>query len=153
CRDQTLQPGRIHRCTDLHADRVGDAAEIFDVRTVQLRSAHSDPRHMRGQVVPTVLSCNEARLRLLIEQVQSFVARVEVNKRRFGNTSAADAFEKIERITNRVHDALVGILQLRMFYESQIPIFRVMQIRKTSINERTDKIQSERRALVPTQKE
>src|SRR5262249_12134805 len=73
CRDQTLHPLGAHRWTDLDADRVGDAAEELDVRSVQRRSAHADPRHVRREVVPALLAIDEARLRLLVWQVQPLV--------------------------------------------------------------------------------
>src|SRR6185437_3353510 len=45
--DQALQPGRIHRGADLDTDGVGNAAEVLDVRAVELRGAHADPGHVR----------------------------------------------------------------------------------------------------------
>ena len=43
-----LKPLRTHAGADLDADRIGDAAEILHVGAVDLRSAHSNPRHMGG---------------------------------------------------------------------------------------------------------
>jgi len=48
CGHEFLQPLIAHRRADFDADRVGYAAEIFDVRTFDLRRAHTDPRHMGG---------------------------------------------------------------------------------------------------------
>src|SRR5438552_1461271 len=102
--DESLQPGRIHRGADFHSDRVRDTAEVFDMRTVELRRAHADPRHMRGKVVPAVLARDKARLRLLIQKMQPFMARVEIDERRLVDTAAADALEEIERVTDGVDD-------------------------------------------------
>ena len=66
------------------------------MRAVELRRAHADPRQMRGKVVPALLPRNEARLGLLVAQVQTFVAGVEIRLRRLVHGAAADAFEEIE---------------------------------------------------------
>src|SRR5437868_14859358 len=38
---------------DLYANRIADAAAIFDMCTVKLRRTHADPREMRGKIEPT----------------------------------------------------------------------------------------------------
>src|ERR1700722_20262437 len=126
CRHQPLQPRRIHRRADFHADRVGNTAEVFDVRAIELRGAHSDPRHMRRQVVPAVLAWDETCLRLLVEEMQSLVARVEINQCRLSNAMTADALEEVECVADRAHDALIGVLELRVLHEPEIPILRVV---------------------------
>ena len=103
---------------------IGDAAEIFDVRAVELRGAHADPRHVGRQVVPALLARNEARLRLLVQQMQAFVARVEVRVRRLVHGAAADAFEEIERVGDRAGDALIAVLERRVMDEAEIPVLR-----------------------------
>ncbi len=95
---------RIHRRADLHANGIRDAAHVFDVRAVELRGAHADPRIVRRQVVPALLARDEARLRLLVQQVQAFVARVEIGVHRFVYARAADAFEEIQRIGDGAGD-------------------------------------------------
>ncbi len=150
-RDEPLQPGGIHPRADLHADGIGDTPEILDVRAVKLGGTHADPRHMRGKVVPAILTGNEACLRLLIEQMQPFVTAIEVDERRFVHTMTADPLEEIQRVTDGVHDALVGILQLRVFDEPQIPIFRVVQIGKAAVHQGAYKVQRQRRAFIAAQ--
>ena len=98
----------VHRRADLHADRVGDAAEVFHVRAIELRRAHADPRHVRRQVVPALLARDEARLRLLVRQVQAFVAGEEVDRGDFvRRAAAAHALEEVERVGDGIGDPLV----------------------------------------------
>ena len=63
--------------------------KILDVRALDLRGAHADPGHVRRQVVPAVLARDEARLRLLVQQVQAFVAGEEIHARRLVHALAA----------------------------------------------------------------
>ncbi len=107
---EALQPRGIHRRADLHPHGVRDAAKVFDMRAVELCRSHTDPRHVRRQVVPAVLARNEARLSLLVQQVQSFVTTVEINEGRLVHAPAADALEEIESVADGVHDALVRVL-------------------------------------------
>ena len=151
--DQPLQPGGIHRRADLDGDGIGDTAKVLDVRAVELRGAHSDPRQVRGKVVPAVLSRDEASLRLFIEQMQPLVARVEVDDRRLVHAASTDAFEEIEGIADRAHDALVGFLELRMLDEAEVPILGMVQIGETAIDQRPNKIQCQRRPLVAPQQQ
>src|SRR5215470_13452444 len=118
---------------------------------VQLRGTHADPRKVRGEVVPAILTRNESCLSLLVQQMQSLVARVEADESRLVNRSAAHALEEVQRIGNRSHDSLIRILQRRVLDESEVPVLGVMQIGKAAINQRPDKIQGQRRTLVTTQ--
>src|SRR5665213_2825435 len=135
-RHQALRPRIIHAATDLDGHRVRNAAEVFDVRAITLCRAHADPRIVRRQVVPALLARNETRLRLLVQQMQALMAAIEVRLGRLMDGAATDAFEKIERIGNRIGNTLVGILQRAVVEETQIPILRMMQIGKTAIDER-----------------
>ena len=110
-RHHSLQPGGVHGRADLHGDGIGDATEVLDMRAIELRRAHADPREVRREVVPAVLSRNETGLRLLIQQMQTLVTGVETHQARILYRLAAHAFEEIERIADRIDDALVGILQ------------------------------------------
>ena len=77
-RHQALRPRVIHAAAHLHGHRVGDAAEVFDMRAIQLRRAHADPRIVGREVVPALLARNEARLRLLVQQMQALMAAIEI---------------------------------------------------------------------------
>ena len=52
----------LHRRPHLDSDRVGDAAEVLDVTTVELAGAVADPYHVRREVV--VVGADRARERL-----------------------------------------------------------------------------------------
>ena len=108
---------------------------------------------MRREVVPAVLPGKETRLRLLVVQVQALVTRIEVHQRGFVNLAAADALEKIQRIADRVHDALIGVLQRRLVHEPQIPVLRMVQIREPALDQRAHEVQGQRGALVAAQQQ
>ena len=58
------------------ADAVAVISDVFgpvDVRAVELRRAHADPRHVRREVIPALLAFDVARLRLLVMHEQAFV--------------------------------------------------------------------------------
>ena len=77
--DQAQQPVRRHRRADLDADRVADAAEVLDVRAVELRRAHADPREVRRQVVPAPLARHLRASAPARRAAQRLVGRVEVD--------------------------------------------------------------------------
>ena len=53
--DQALQPAASIAAPTFTPIGIGDAAEVLDVRAIELRRAHADPRHVRREVVPAVL--------------------------------------------------------------------------------------------------
>jgi len=67
--------------------------------------------------------------------------------------AAADAFEKIQRIADRAHDALIGVLERRLVHETQIPVLRVVQIGEAALDQRTHEVQRQRRALITAQQQ
>src|SRR4051812_36350264 len=70
---------RLRTRADLDADRVGDAAEIFDVSTFQLPCALANPEHVRPEIVIVVLLGNKARHRLLKSQHETFMGGVKIH--------------------------------------------------------------------------
>ena len=152
--DEALQPFGGHRRTDLHAHRVGDAAEEFHVRAIERGRAHADPRHVRGQVVPALLALDVTRLRLLVGHEQAFVRGEEVDRGDFMRRAAAThAFEEVERVADRIDDLLVLLDQRRMLHEAEIPVSRVMQVGEAAITQRAHEIQRERRAFITAQQQ
>src|SRR5216110_2892041 len=105
------------------------------------------------EVVPAVLPRNEARLRLLVVKVQPLVARVEVDQRGLVDPPAADAFEEIQRIADRAHDPLVGVLEGRVVHEAQVPVLRMVQVGEAALDQRPYEVQRQRRALIPSQQQ
>src|SRR5579871_316127 len=124
--DQLLQPLLIHGNADFEPDGVRDAAKVFDVCAADLRGAHADPGHVRGEVVPLPLPLDVARLSLLAEQVKALVTRVEIDPGGGMHRLPAHRLEELERLGDRVDDLLVGVTQRRMAHESQIPVLGMM---------------------------
>ncbi len=151
--NQFLQPFGAHGRADLHADGIGDAAKIFDVRAVDIGGAHADPRHVRGQVVPVLLALDVARLRLLGQQMQPFVAGVEVAAGRGVHPLPAHRLEEIQRFGDRVDDLLIRVAQRRVAQEAQVPVLRVMQIGEAAVDQGAHEIQGERGALIAAQQQ
>src|SRR3546814_18953503 len=63
----------------IYRDRIADAAEVFDVRTVERGGAHAAPREVRGQVEPAPLPRHLPGLRLLVGQQQRLARGDEVD--------------------------------------------------------------------------
>ncbi len=120
---------------------------------VELSGAHSDPWKVRREVVPAVLSWNEARLGLLVEQMQPLMARIEADEPRLVHGMTAHPLEEVERIGDAVDDSLVGIPKRRVLHEPQVPILRVVQVGEASIDQRANEIQRQCRPLVAAQQQ
>jgi len=98
---EPLQPTSVHGRPDLHTERIGNASKELDVRAVQLRRAHADPRHVCREVVPVLLPRDIPRLRLLVEQMQPFMTREKVDRRHFMRCAAtADSLKELERFAD-----------------------------------------------------
>ena len=123
------------------------------MRAIDLRRAHADPGHVGRQVVPAVLARDEARLRLLVEQVQALVAGEEIHARRLVHRLAAQGLEEIERIADRVRDTLVRLAQLRVTHEAEIPVLGMVQVGEAAVHQRAHEVERQRRALVAAQQQ
>ncbi len=146
--DQLLQPLPRHTGADLDSDGVGYTAEIFDVRAIHFRRAHADPREMRRQVVPARAPVEVSRLRLFVQQVQAFVCRVDIRTAGLVHRLPGNRFQKIERVRDRSDDCVVLIRHWRMPDPVQVPVFRMMQVGETAVDQGTHEIQGQRRPLV-----
>ena len=62
---------------DLGADRILDAAQIFDMGVIELAGAVADPQHMPRGRVPVAGGRIDARESLLVAEQQRLVAGVE----------------------------------------------------------------------------
>ncbi len=81
------------------------------------------------------------------------MAGIEVDERGLVHLPPADALEEIQRIADRAHDALVGILQRRVMHEAQVPVLRVMQVGEATLDQRAHEVQRQRGALVAAQQQ
>ena len=124
------------------------------MRAIECGGAHADPRHVRGEVVPALLALDVTRLRLFVVHQQAFVRGEEIHRRDFvRRTSAADPFEKVQRVADGIDDLLVLLDQRRMLHEPEIPVLRVMQVGETAVTQGAHKIERERGALVAAQQQ
>ena len=94
--DQALQPFCVHAGAYLDADGVGNAAEVLYMRAIDAGSAHADPGKMRRQVVPALTVFEKTRLRLLVGQMQSFVAGVDVCPLRLMQRTTGNRLQEIQ---------------------------------------------------------
>ena len=95
-----LQPLAGHPGSDLHADRIRNAAEILDVRAVELRRSHADPREVGRQVIPALAALQVTGLRLFVVQVQAFVSCIDIGPLRTVELASRHGFEEIQRVRN-----------------------------------------------------
>jgi len=150
--DQGLEMFVAEAGTDLDAHRIGDSAEILDVRAFEIGGTHADPRIVGRQVVPAFPMRQEPCLRLLVRQVQPLVGGVEVHASGMQRI-AGDGLEEAERVGHRLDELVILVRHRRLAHELQVPILRMMQICKTAIDQRTDEVERQRRALVGPQHE
>ena len=143
--DQLLQVLVRHARADLHGHRIRDAAEVLDVRAVQVRRAHADPRIVRRQVVPALPVRQEPRLRLLVRQLQPLVRREELDAMRFVHRLAADGLEELERIGHRLHELVVVRRERGLADEREVPVLGMMQIREPAVDQRAHEVQASAR--------
>ena len=152
-RDQVLDPLPGHARADLDPDRVRDAAEVLDVGAVCGRRPHADPREMSRQVVPALAAVQESRLRLLVKQVQTFMGRVDVRPARLVYRLPGNRLEEVQGIGDRSHDRVVFVGHRRMAHPVQVPVFRMVQVGESAVDQRSDEVQRQCRALVAAQYE
>ena len=82
--DQPQQIVGLQRRAALQAERVLDAAAVFDMRVIVLARAVADPDHVARRAVPVArLRRILARQRLLVAEQQRLVARVEIGRAQF----------------------------------------------------------------------
>ena len=140
---QILQPLGRHVRPHLGGDGVANATEILHVRAAELGSAHPDPREMGGEVVPPRPPRDLAGLGLLIEKVQGVVARVEVDAVDLPDAGTGEGFHEAERFTDRFHGPLVFRGPGGMPDEVEVPVLRVMQVRKPAVDQAADEVQGQ----------
>ena len=76
--DQLRQLIGGHRRPDLHANRVGDAAEILDMGPADSPRPIADPRKVGAEIVPVRAAGNLPGLCLLVSQVHAVMTGEEL---------------------------------------------------------------------------
>jgi acyl carrier protein len=83
-------------------------------------------------------------------QYQRFVTRVQVDASCAG-VGSGDSLEKVQRLTHGGDNRLVFTGQRRIPCEFQPPVLGVMEVRESTVSQRAQIIQSQRRAFVSAQ--
>ena len=131
----------------LIAERVADAAEELDVRAVELRGAHADPREVRRQVVPAGPARDLPRLRLLVGQRERLVAREDVDAAQHLGLDAGDRRRR-SRATRGSTSTIALVLRARAASRSRerdVPVLGVVQVGEAAVDQRADEVERERR--------
>ena len=92
-------------------------------------------------------------LRLLVVQQEAFMGSVEIRAAQAAEIASRRMLDEIQRARNALHDRLVSLRLRRVTHPVQVPVLRVMQIGKTTVHQRTNEIQGQRRALVSAQQQ
>ena len=131
--EQADQPLVRHARADLDRHRVANAAVELDVRAVELRGAHADPRKVRRQVVVAGAARHLAGLRLLVRQRERLVARVDVDAAQHLVLDAGDRADEVERLADRLDDLRVRVGVRRAVREREVPVLGVVQIGEAAV--------------------
>ena len=81
---------------DLHADRISNAAEIFDMSAIGFTGADTDPWHVRPEIPPTAAPGNLPGHRGLVHQQERFMAAEEIDALHLTGLGAGDGFHESE---------------------------------------------------------
>ena len=102
--DQAQQIVGLERGAAFKADRILDAAGIFDVRVIVLARAVADPDHVAGGGVPVAGGRIDAGERFLEAEQQRFVAGVEIGGAQLGMALEVEAagLHEAERLGDAV---------------------------------------------------
>ncbi len=143
---QTGQPVLVHGRTDLDPHRIANTAEKFNVGTIQLRRAHTDPRKVRGQIMPAVHARHLPRQRLFVMQVQGLMRGIKLGPAQLAGLHAADDFHETDGMANLACQLLELCCQRGVLNPAQIPVFRMQQRGKAAIHQTAHKVKCHRRA-------
>src|SRR5882757_2791481 len=136
--DQLQKLVRLQRWAAFQADRVLDAAEIFDMAVIELAGAVADPYHVARGRVPIAGGGIDPGESLLVAEQQRFMAGVKVRGAQFGmafQIETAGAHE-VQRIRNAIGQFLVAARLRGILQEAQHPLMHAAEIGKTAGRER-----------------
>ena len=150
--DQGLEMLVAKARTHFDAHRIGDPAKILHMRAFEIGGTHANPGIVGRQVVPALAMRQEPCLRLLVGQVQPLVGGVEIHTASMQRITG-HRLEEPERVGHGFDELVVLVRHRRLADELQVPVLRMMKICKTAIDQRTDEIERQRRALVGPQHE
>ena len=104
------------------------------------------------QVVPALPPRHRPGLRLLVDEVQGFVAGIEVDAIDLADFDTGEGLHESQRIGDRFDTALVLGRVLRVAHEVEVPVLRMVKVGEPAVDQPPDEVQGQRRAVVATQK-
>ena len=128
--DQLQQLVRLQRGAAFQADRVLDAAEIFDMAVVELAGAVADPDHVARGRVPVAGGGIDPCEGLLVTQKQRFVAGVEIGSAQFGMAFEIEptGAHEIQRVRDAIGQFLVPARLRGILEETEHPLMHAAEI-------------------------
>ncbi|KAG5460190.1 MAG: hypothetical protein BJ554DRAFT_7793, partial [Olpidium bornovanus] len=128
--EQRAQILRSHGRPAFDADRVFDAAEVLDMRPVQLPGAVADPKKVGSDIVPSRLPApgaarQQPRQRRLVLEVEALVGHEQVHGSQglgFVAGVCADRLHVVQGVDQAVDDGLVLLLRRGRSHVSQVPL-------------------------------
>ena len=154
--DQADQIIGLQRGAAFQANRVLDAAEIFDMGMVKLARAVANPEHVAGcgiGVARRRRSRIAPRQRLLVAKQQSLVRSVEIGGAHLRNGFGiqADGAHETQRFVDAGGQFLIAARLGAVLDEIQHPAMRVFQIGKAAGGKSPDEVERRRRLVVGLQ--
>ncbi len=143
--DQAQQLIGRDRRPHLDGDRIAHAAQVLHVRAVDRRGAHANPREVRAQVEPAPLARHFTGQRFLVRQQQRFVRGIEIDAIEIVDFGTGQGLHEAHGITNRAHHVLVLGRQRRVAHPAQVPVFWMVQVGETAVDQRAHEIHRHRR--------
>ena len=146
-REQRL--GREAR-PDLGADRILDAAQIFDMRVIELARAVARPQEMARGRIPIARRGIDARESLLVAEHQRLVARIEARgaKLRRVVRREPDGAHEAQRLGDMLGDLLVAVPGGAVLDEAEIPPMHMLEIGVAALREGTQQIERRGRLAI-----
>jgi hypothetical protein len=148
-----LQPLGRHARADFDGDGVSDAAAVLHVRPVEVARTHADPGQVRGEVVPALPARHLAGLGLLVGQVHRIMAREEIDASDVADARPGQRLQEPERLAQRFHHSLVLRGSRRVLHETEVPVFRMVQVGKAAVDQTANEVERQRRALIAAKHE
>ncbi|QTK78540.1 hypothetical protein AT6N2_C0675 [Agrobacterium tumefaciens] len=148
--DQLDQIVGRQRRTTLQADRVLDAAEIFDMRMVELTRAVADPDHVARCRVPVAGGGIDTGQRLFVTEQQGLMAGEEIRlaQARIAVGADADRLHEVHGFGNAVGQLAVTIRLRAVLDEAEHPLVNVFEVGVTAHGESAQQVQRRRRLAV-----
>ncbi|ENN89244.1 hypothetical protein RHSP_51838 [Rhizobium freirei PRF 81] len=128
--DQVDEVVRLQRRTALEADRVLDAAEIFDMRVICLARAVADPEHVARGRVPVAGGGVDAGESLFVAEQQCLMAGEEIGfaQARIALGGDADRAHEIHGLADTVGELTVTLALRAVLDEAEHPLLHIFEV-------------------------